>query len=251
MPMLNMRLLSPTCLIDLNNVAGLDRVDIEGDEITIGSMVRQRELQRSSIISRELPVFAKALRHVGHVQTRNRGTIGGSLCHLDPSAEVPAIALAYDAVIEVVGPERTRQLTFVDFPISYLTSALRPDEILSSIRLKPWKGLVGCGFQEFSRRHGDFAIAGAVVLVSLADDLTVCRIAVTLFGVTELPIRLTAVEHMLVGRTLNAATIIEAANSCIGLATMDDAFGSAAYRGHVACAMVERALSEAASEAMT
>jgi carbon-monoxide dehydrogenase medium subunit len=248
MAMLNMRLLSPERLIDLNTVAGLDGIVVDGDEIVIGAMVRQRRLQSDPTVAR-LPLFAKALRHVGHLQTRNRGTIGGSLCHLDPSAELPAIAMAYDSVVETASPSGARRIAFADFPVSYLTSALRPDEIMTAVRVRPWIGRTGCGFEEFSRRHGDFAIAGAVALLSLADDGAIARVSLTIFGASEAPIRVAAAERMLVGRKPDRATFEEAARCCVGLATIEDPFGSASYRGHVAAAMAERALAEAASEA--
>lgn len=134
MAMLNMRYVFPDRIIDLNRVAELDFIREENDEIVIGAMTRQWTLQRAPQIGARAPII---LRYVGHLQTRNRGTLGGSLCQLDPAAELPAVAMAYDAVVEAIGPNGTRSILFVEFPSMFMTSSLAPDEILTAMRLKP------------------------------------------------------------------------------------------------------------------
>jgi carbon-monoxide dehydrogenase medium subunit len=248
MAMLSMRFVFPDRVIDLNRVPELDFIEQAADHIVIGAMTRQRTLQRSALIAAQTPVIPKALRYVGHFQTRNRGTIGGSLCQLDPSAELPAIAMAYDAVVEAQGSNGIRSIPMAEFASSYMTTSLAPDEILSCIRFKPWQGRTGTGFCEFSRRHGDFAVAGAIALLGAGNDNRVSRASVTLFGITETPKRAHDVEALLVGHPLSADLSEQASQLCIGHATLEDPYGSAEYRGHVAAAMAKNALEEARFE---
>jgi aerobic carbon-monoxide dehydrogenase medium subunit len=248
MAMLNMRFIFPDRIVDLNRVAELDFIVQDPNEVSVGAMTRQRTLQRSDVIALRLPVMRKALRYVGHFQTRNRGTIGGSLCQLDPSAELPAIAMAYDAVIEAEGPGGHRSIPFEGFPVTFMTSSLAPDEVLTSVRFKPWGGRAGTGFCEFSRRHGDFAIAGAIALLQRDDRDRVSRASLTLFGLADRPKRAHNAEAMLVGHRPTPEMIGEASRLCIAHATLEDAYGSADYRGHVAAAMAKNALIEACHE---
>ena len=246
MPMLNMRFVVPDQIIDLNHVEELDYIREAGEEIVIGAMTRQRVLQRSPLIAARLPVIPKALRYVGHMQTRNRGTFGGSLCHLDPASELPALAMAYDAVVEARGSGGVRTIPFSDFPASYMAPSLEPDEILTAIRLRPWTGKVGSGFHEFARRHGDFAIGGAIALLRIAADSTIERASLTLFGIASAPVRASAAEALLTGQRADRELFEAAGRLCLDLATLHDAYGTATYRSHVAAAMAEEALSEAA-----
>jgi len=248
MAMLNMRYVFPDRLVDLNRVTELDYI-LPGDRgVRIGAMTRQRALERSDVIKRELPLIRKALRHVGHFQTRNRGTIGGSLCQLDPSAELPALATALDAIVEAVGPNGGRTIPFHEFPQMFMTSSLAPDEILTAINLKPWAGRTGTGFHEFSRRHGDFAIGGAIALLQTDAAGRIVRASLTVFGVAERPKRVSDAEAMLVGQRPDAALIDAASNLCIAQATLNDVYATADYRGHVAAAMARTALAEACTE---
>lgn len=248
MAMLNMRYIFPDQIIDLNRVAELDYIRDDGGTLVLGAMTRQRTLQRSPLIAQCAPVFQKALRYVGHLQTRNRGTLGGSLCQLDPSAELPALARAYDATIEATGPQGTRAIPFADFPAMFMTSTLEPNEVLTSVRFEPWTGQAGSGFREFSRRHGDFAIGGAIALLRTGSDRTIERASLTLFGVAEAPVRATTAEALLVGQRPGRTLFQQASRLCLDLATLHDTYGTADYRGHVAAAMAEEALVEAATE---
>ena len=248
MAMLNMRYVFPDRIIDLNRIPALDFIAQSAEEIVIGAMARQRTLQRSSLVASHLPVMPKALRHVGHFQTRNRGTIGGSLCQLDPSAELPAVAMAYDAVVEAQGPNGKRSIPFKDFPIMFMTSSLAQNEILTVVRFKPWNGTTGSGFSEFSRRHGDFAVAGGVVLLQSGTDNRIARASISLFGIAETPRRASDAEAMLVGQHVTPDLIHEASRLCAAHATLEDSYGSAAYRGHVGAAMAKKAMIEAYHE---
>ena len=248
MPMLNMRFVLPDRVIDLNRIDELSFIQARGDEIVIGSMTRQRALQRSELVGTQLPLLTMALHHVGHLQTRNRGTIGGSLCHLDPAAELPAVARAYDAILEVHGPAGRRDVAMADFAAYYMTPALEADEILAAIRIRPWTGRCGCAFREFARRHGDFAIAGALVLLEAAQDGRIARASLTAFGISQAPIRIDRAESMLVGQTPDRELLAAAAQECMALSSLEDPYASAEYRGHVARAMMARALGDAVAQ---
>src|SRR5580700_1740958 len=155
MPMLNMRFVLPDHIIDLNRVEGLNYINARGDTLEIGAMTRQRDIEFSDIVKKKCPLMREAITQVGHRQTRNRGTIGGSLCHLDPAAELVAVAAALDATVEVTGSRGTRRIAFADFPRGYMTPALEPDELLTAVELPLWPAGHGHGFVEFARRHGD------------------------------------------------------------------------------------------------
>src|SRR3954464_9548705 len=158
MPMLNMRFVLPDHIIDLNQVEGLSFIREQGDVLDIGAMTRQRELEFSDLVARRCPLMRDAIRLVGHRQTRNRGTLGGSLCHLDPSAELVSVAAALDATVVVSGKNGTREIDFAAFPVAYLTPAIEPNELLTAVRFPLWPENHGHAFVEFARRHGDFAI---------------------------------------------------------------------------------------------
>jgi len=160
MPMLNMRFVLPDHVIDLNRVEGLAGIRDLGDVIEIGAMTRQRDIEFSEVIKAKCPLLHEAIQFTGHRQTRNRGTIGGSLCHLDPSAEQVTVAAAHDATIVVAGPNGEREIAFADFPAGYLTPAIDLNEIVTAIRIPVWPAGHKSAFVEFARRHGDFAVDG-------------------------------------------------------------------------------------------
>lgn len=249
MPMLNFRVASPDHLVDLNEVRDLAYLREEGDTIAIGAMTRQREIEFSPLVAKRLPLLAEAIRAVGHRQTRNRGTIGGSLCHLDPSAELPSVAMAMDATIRIASKRGTRELAMRDFPAGYMTPAIEADEILTEVRIRPWTGRVGTSFLEYSRRHGDFAMASVAVLIEIAvgrNVPSVSRASITLGGVGPAPIRVAAAETALVGRAIDDESINAAAAACAGVDAMSDAFVPGWYRQHLAKTLAGRALRAAA-----
>ena len=165
MPMLNMRLALPDHLVDLNRVEGLAYIRETGGALEIGAMTRQRDIEFSQLVLERCPVMHEAILQVGHRQTRNRGTLGGSLCQLDPSAELVAVAAALEATIAVAGPKGTREIPFSGFPKTYMTPAIGPDELLTRVRFPLWPRPHGWAFVEFARRHGDFAVVSAVALL--------------------------------------------------------------------------------------
>ena len=245
MPMLNMRYATPDHLVDLNGVAALSGVRDRGDALEIGSMTRQAALADALA---SFPVLADALAHVGHFQTRNRGTIGGSLCHLDPSAELPCVAAAVGARLVVRGPDGVREAAMADWPVSYMTPDLRENKVLTAIRIPKDAALEGQAFEEFARRHGDFAIVGVAAMISL-DGGRVRRAAVAVAGASPTPIRLPEIEAALEGEAVDGPAFGEAAAQAAGIDAMDDAYVSASYRRRLAGVLVERALVRAAARA--
>lgn len=247
MPMLNMRLVLPDHLIDLNRVAALTYLREAHGALEIGAMTRQRDLALDATIRERCPLLVEAIREVGHQQTRNRGTIGGSLCHLDPSAELVAVAMALDAVVSVMGPRGTREIAFVEFPQAYMTPAVEPDEILTNVRFPLWDVGHGHAFVEFARRHGDFAICSAAILLEKQHGGKITRASVTVAGLAPAPSRVPAAEKALVGHLASDALFRSAAEHCRRLDAMGDVHASSAYRQHLAAVLTRRALEKASA----
>jgi carbon-monoxide dehydrogenase medium subunit len=246
MPMLALRLAQPAHLIDINAI-GTEYESIEEADgfIRVGALLRQRSAERSPIVARRCPLLAQAMSYVAHPAIRNRGTIGGSLAHADPAAELPAVALALDALLTVRRPSGTRSIPARDFFHGFLTTALQPDEILVSVDFPDLPPRSGTAFVEVSRRHGDFAMVAAAASVTVDGDRIVdARLA--LAGVAGAAIRAVAVEQSLRDAPANVAVLLDAAR----LATADlrppaDTHASSAYRRHVATVVAARALTAA------
>jgi carbon-monoxide dehydrogenase medium subunit len=249
MPMLNMRFVLPDHVIDINNVPGLSSIEAQSDALIIGAMTRQRELEFSSVIAEHCPILREALVQVGHRQTRNRGTIGGSLCHLDPAAELPTLCLAMDAEVEAVGAQGARVIPFAEFPLAYMTPGIGPDELVTRIRLPLWPKMHGFAFEEFARRHGDFAIASAAVLLTLDSAGAIDRIAVAIGGVAPTPLRMDAIEALLKGVKPTPEAMKAAVAPCKEIDALGDVHAPASYRQHLAGVMVRRALTRAVARA--
>jgi carbon-monoxide dehydrogenase medium subunit len=249
MPMLNFRYVQPDHIIDLNRVEGLSYIRETADGMEVGAMTRQRDLEFSELVERRFPLMHEAVRSIGHRQTRNRGTIGGSLCHLDPSAELVSCAMTYDAVVVVEGPAGPREIAFRDFPVGYLTPAVEPNEVLTAIRFAAWPAGHGYAFEEFARRHGDFAIVSAAVLLEADGAGRITRAAVTLGGMGATPVRAHALEAALIGRAPDAEFLRQACESCRRLDALDDIHAPASYRQHLATVMSRRALERACARA--
>lgn len=245
MPMLNMRFAFPDHVIDLNRVEGLSGITLHGDTLRIGAMTRQRDIQDSPIVQQRLPVLAEALTHVGHRQTRNRGTIGGSLCHMDPAAELVAVAAAVDATVDVTGPGGPRSIPMAEFPLGYMTPSLAPEEIVTAVHLPLPQPRHGHCFTEFSRRHGDFAIVSAAVWLTLGADGAIEHASVTLGGVGAVPLRMAQAEAALRGAQPCPAVFAEAAGFGETIDAMEDAQVPAWYRRRLAVVLVRRALATA------
>ncbi|MGC1779589.1 MAG: xanthine dehydrogenase family protein subunit M [Xanthobacteraceae bacterium] len=248
-PMMNFRYLIVDHLIDLGHVEDLRGVVAIDGQLRMGAMTRQRDLESSLEIARHCPLLTEALRHVGHRQTRNRGTIGGSLAHADPAAELPAVCAAYDAVLHLASIRGLRAVPFRDFAVGYMATALKPDEMIAAIELPIWRLGHGHGFHEFARRHGDFALAGAAALLDIGAGGVVRRAALSLFGVAERPVRADATEAALVGKAIDGDLIRSAAAAAWLIEPISDIHASGDYRRHLAQVMSARALADAARRA--
>ncbi len=207
-PLMNFRLAKPGYLIDLRNVAGLSGIRREGDSLVIGAMTRLSELERSPEVAVATPLLAEAVGLVANTPVRNSGTIGGSLAHADPAAELPAVALASDADLVAAGPAGTRRIGAAEFFTGPFSTALAPDEILTEIRLPVWSG--GHAFVEFSRIHANFAVVGVAALIDLDGD-RIRRAALAVTGVAPTAIRAAAAEGVLAGADAAAPAGIKAA----------------------------------------
>jgi carbon-monoxide dehydrogenase medium subunit len=245
MPMLNMRFVLPDHIIDLNRVEGLNYINARGDTLEIGAMTRQRDIEFSDIVKKKCPLMREAITQVGHRQTRNRGTIGGSLCHLDPSAELVSVAAALDAKIAVIGKTGTRSIDFKDFPVAYMTPAIELDEMLTAISLPCWPARHGYAFVEFARRHGDFAIVSAAALIEEDAGGKVTRASVTLGGIGPAPVRAYDVERALIGEKIEEKRVAEICETLRTLDAVDDIHAPASYRQQLATVLPRRALLKA------
>jgi len=248
-PMLNFRYLMVDHLIDLGGIEELRGIAVGDGLLRIGAMTRQRDLETSPDVARYCPLMIEALHQVGHRQTRNRGTIGGSLAHADPAAELPAVCAAYDAVVHAASVRGIRQIPFREFGAGFMATKLQPDEMIAAIDLPTWRAGHGYGFHEFARRQGDFALAGAAAVLDVGADNVVRKAALALFGVTASPLRLEAAEARLVGQPLDAGAIRAAAVAAWLIEPISDIHASGEYRRHLAQVLSVRALNDAARRA--
>jgi carbon-monoxide dehydrogenase medium subunit len=245
MPMLNFRFVLPDHIIDLNRVDGLSYIRDAQGVLEIGAMTRQRDLEFSEAVRARWPIVHEALLQVGHRQTRNRGTIGGSLCHLDPAAELVSLAMGYDATVMVAGPDGEREVPFAGFPVAYMTPAIEANELVVGVRFPQWAPKHGYAFVEFSRRHGDFAITSAAVLLEGDASGKITRASVTIGGMGTVPKRALELEQALVGQVPAGTLFREACESCRKLEAIDDVHAPASYRQHLAAVLSRRALEKA------
>jgi carbon-monoxide dehydrogenase medium subunit len=247
-PMLAFRLAQPSLLVDLRKLADLRGIRISDAGVTLGAMVRWRDIEDDERLETAHPLLKAAISHVAHYQIRNRGTVGGSIAHADPAAEMPGIAMTCDAEIAVVGKSGAHVIQAADFFQGALTTALTTDEIIVEIRLPAWPAGRRWGFQEFARRRGDFAMAAAAVFYDQDARGKARNAHVGVIGVGDRPLRLTAVEDVLNGESIDEATIAKAdAATSAAVEPQDDIHASAAYRRSLVGTMVERALRSAAA----
>jgi aerobic carbon-monoxide dehydrogenase medium subunit len=246
-PMLAFRVASPSLLVDLRKLAELREIKIADGGVTLGAMVRWRDILDDARLRKAHPLLVAAVEHVAHYQIRNRGTVGGSIAHADPAAEMPGIVVACEAKIAVVGKSGARVIDAANFFQGPLMTALKPDEIITEIRLPAWPANRRFGFQEFARRRGDFALAAAMLFYD--EEGGKARNAhVGAIGVADRPLRLPAVEQVLNGNTIDEAIIAKAeAAASASVDPADDIHASGAYRKALIGVMVERALKSAAA----
>jgi aerobic carbon-monoxide dehydrogenase medium subunit len=240
-PLLNFRLARPSLLVDLNRIPELSYIRQNEHGVVIGAMTRQATVERASNVAAQLPLLAEAIRWVGHPAIRSRGTIGGSLAHADPAAELPAVAVCLDATLSVVGPRGRRSVVAEDFFQGYLTTALEPDEILVETLLPPLSPATGQAWVEFSRRHGDFALVGVAVSISLDRD-SIRSANIVLTGVGGKPVRAREAETLLVGGSLAERIGASADAARTAIDPDSDIHASKEYRAHLAGVLTERAI---------
>ena len=249
-PLLAFRLARPAHLVDLNPIDELAKIETADGGLAIGAMVRQRAAERSSLVRERCPLLAAALPHIGHSAIRNRGTIGGSLAHADPAAELPAVALALDAKLIARGTRGERTFAASEFFVGLLTTALRPDECLVQIRIPAWPEGAGCAFEEASRRHGDFAMVGAAAVIALDSAGNAVDSRIVLTGVGDTPVRAHEAEALLRGAPAGREAFETAAERAArDLDPPSELHASRAYRLHVARVLVRRALERATEQA--
>jgi aerobic carbon-monoxide dehydrogenase medium subunit len=247
MPLMNLRLARPGVIIDINRLSSLDTITAtpEGG-LTIGALTRQRALERSKIVREQNPILAAAMPLIGHFQIRNRGTIGGSLVHADPAAELPAVSLLLGAEFLLRSKSAVRVVPAAEFFLSYLTTAIRPAELLTEIRLPKWPSGEAWAVQEIARRKGDFALIGVALRAELDAGETVQKAVIVMFGVDSKPLRMERAEAILKGRRISQAFLRELSGVVAEELQPDsDIHASAAYRKEVGGVLVRRALESA------
>ena len=248
MPLLAFRLAAPKLLVDLRRLPGLDHIAVGDDGVKLGARVRWRDIEDDRRLAEAHPLLTAAVPHIAHYQIRNRGTVGGSIAHADPAAEMPGLAVACDAVITIVGVAGERVIEAADFFLGPLTTALAPDEIITEIRLPRWPVPRRWGFEEFARRRGDFALAGIAAYYDEADDRRVLDAHIGVIGACVRPHRLATAEATLNGRVIDAGAIGEAARAAAAeVDPPDDLHASARYRRALVATLVERVLQRASS----
>jgi carbon-monoxide dehydrogenase medium subunit len=247
-PMLAFRVASPSLLVDLRKLPGLDQIKITEAGVSLGALVRWRDIEDDARLRQAHPLLAAAIKHVAHYQIRNRGTVGGSVAHADPAAEMPGVVVTCEAAIAVTGKSGARVIPADSFFQGALTTALAPDEIITEIRFPAWPAGRRFGFEEFALRRGDFALAAAAVFYDQDAGGRAANAHVGVIGVGDRPVRLATVEAALNGARVDAAVIARAAAAAsAAVDPQDDIHASAAYRRSLVGTMVERALMSASA----
>jgi carbon-monoxide dehydrogenase medium subunit len=242
-PLLNLRLAAPAAVIDLGKVAELRGIRPADGWISVGAMTRQRELECSEIVLRKAPVIAESLAHVGHVTIRNRGTVGGSIAHADPAAELPAVALLLDAELVALSVRGERLIPARDFFCGVFTTALKSDELLVEVRLPEPPTGSRSAFVEIARQKGAFALAGAGALVTIDSDGTIVEARLAFIAAGATAVRAAAAEEALRGLRASEQAFREVAEvAASDLEPMSDIHGTAHYRRRIAAVAARRAL---------
>ena len=249
-PAMNFRVASPSLLVDIQHVEGLKGIIVDGGTIVIKAMTRHREFELDANVRRANPLIAEIMQHVAHVPIRNRGTVVGSLCHADPSAEMPLLFVLLDGTLVASGPVGTRQIPAADFFQSFLTTARRQDEIIVEARLPVLPPHAGWAFDEVTRRHGDYALVGVGCVLELDDSGRAHGVRLAACGIADRPVRLKAAEAALSGTALATADLDAAARASAHAVTQaDDMNTSMSYRRRVLGALIRRLVATAAQRA--
>ncbi len=249
-PMMNLRLSRPEILIDLNRISGADGITVEDGALRVGMLARQRAAERADVVRTRLPLLGEAISRIGHTQIRSRGTLVGSCCHADPSAEIPCVLLALDGFVRAQGPDGMRDIPAADFFLGYFQTALSPKEVATDLFFPLPAAGTGWAFLEFARRHGDFAIVAVSALLRLSASGEIERAALSLSGVGPAPLRARRAEALLLEKRPDGALFAQAAREASQeIEPADDVQASAGYRRQLAQTLVGRALQEALARA--
>lgn len=245
MPMINFRLVKPTILVDINRIAGLDLIEKHGDRLRIGATVRHHMIATDELVRKHLPILHDAMHHVAHLTVRNRGTFCGSVCHADPAAEMPMMTLLLNGTITAWSVRGERRIAANDFFVGSLINALEPDEFVTSIEIDTLTPDTGWGFEEFSKRQGDFALACVATTLRIENGVA-CSVRFALMGVGETPLRLAAIEEIIDGKPMSEGLLGRVSEALDELLQPNtDLHASAEYRRHLAGALARRALRDA------
>lgn len=236
----------PDVVLDINGLDGLSGIEARQDGLEIGALVRQKAALRSDDVRRACPLLADALEYVGHPETRNRGTLCGSLAHADPAAELPAVVAALDGSVVLRSATGSREVTADEFFVTWFTTSREPDELVTSVRLPAWQPGSGWSFQELARRHHEFALVAVAAIVILDSDGGVARARLAFAGVGPTSLRARTAEGMLQGEQPSQSLVASAAEQASReLEPASDVHASAAYRRHLAKVLAGRALAQA------
>jgi CO/xanthine dehydrogenase FAD-binding subunit len=246
-PAMNFRLANPTRLVDIQRIPDLSGINLKGNTLVVGAMVRHRDLELSEIAYRANPLIGEALAHVAHIPIRNRGTVVGSLCHADAAAELPMVLVLTGGSVLAVGASGTREIAAENFFQFHMTTSRQQDEVVTEARFPVLPQGAGYAFEEFTRRHGDYAIAGVGAIVQ-KDASGAAHVSLAACGVSSRPIRLKAAEAVLEGRAVTAAQMEVAGEAAKEVVTApDDMHATGEYRRHVLATLVRRALARASA----
>jgi CO/xanthine dehydrogenase FAD-binding subunit len=249
---MNFRLARPGFLVDVNPLRELDYIRESNGHLEIGALTRQASIERSDVVARRCPLLAAATRYIGHAPIRHRGTIGGSLAHADPSAEYPAVLLALDGEVTVLGPSGERTIPGEELFLTICTTCMEPGELLVSVRLRAVPPGTGWSFLELNRRHGDFALVGVAAVLELNGGGICERARIALCGAGPTPIRIRDAEAVIQGQAVSDEVVEEAAQLAAAAADpVEDIHGAVAYKRSMVEVFVRRALNQARERAGT
>lgn len=246
-PLLNMRLATPSYLLDINRIAALDYIEPREHCLALGALARQHQVERSPLVQQRHSLLVEVVQHIGHMQIRNRGTVAGSLAHADPAAELPALLTCLNGEVVARGPSGERVIKAEELFTGYLSTCLEPDEILTEVRF-PWlPPQSGWAFLEFARRSGDYALAGAAAVITPNPDGRCLSAQISYLGISGQPLRAHAIEELLVGTELDDKTLAVAAEAVSHLVTdeLSDIHATPEYRRSLAAELTKRVLKTA------
>lgn len=245
-PIMNMRLAAPKYLIDINGLSELNYIKNEDNILKIGTLTRQSTVEKSEIVANACGLLTEAISQIGHVQTRNRGTFGGSIVHADPSAELPLALLTLNGSVQIASMDEVRSVDAEDLFVTYLTTDIMPTEILTAVHIPIIKGRNGYSFQEIARRHGDFALVAASCIMTVDDQDEISSVRLALGGVEAIPLLIEDAEDIMVGETLSDSLLDKVVESVeFAVEPESDLHASAEYRTHLAKMLTKRTLTQA------